>query len=122
MLSKIKKVRLSGYDKAWSRLVRTRDGGCLVCGRAELIDAHHFIGRSAKSVRLELENGISLCKSHHVFNHEFSAHRTPKDFKDWFREKYPERAKRMEAKAQTHMTEREAIKEFKLCHLKKDIQ
>ena len=110
---KNREIRLSVADKQWSKLVRERDQKCLVCGSKDYLAAHHFIGRTAKSVRLELDNGITLCPSHHVFNNDFSAHRTPKDFKMWFKEKYPERAKSMEMKSQIRMSEREAIKQFK---------
>jgi hypothetical protein len=61
---------------------------------------------------LLLDNGITLCPSHHTFNHEFSAHRTPEAFKRWFEEKYPDRARKMKAKEGIHMTELQAIKEF----------
>lgn len=110
---KNREIRLSVADKIWSKLVRERDGKCLVCGKTEYLAAHHFVGRANKSVRLELDNGITLCPSCHTFNNNFSAHRTPKDFKIWFKEKYPERAKRMETKSQIRMSEREAIKQFK---------
>lgn len=93
-------------------MVRDRDKACGVCGRTEYLAAHHLIGRMAKSVRLDLENGYTVCPLHHTFSNEFSAHRTPKDFKEWAREKDPERVRRVEEKAQKHMTEREAIQEF----------
>jgi hypothetical protein len=65
-----------------------------------------------KSTRLVVANGITLCASHHVFNHEFSAHRTPEAFKKWFKKTYPDRAKLCEQRAKRMMSEREAIKEF----------
>ena len=114
--SKIKKVRISKYDKLWSKAVRERDRRCLVCGKTDYLAAHHFIRRGVKATRLALENGITLCPAHHTFNHEFSAHRTPESFKRWFEKEYPDRAKAMRKREQTMMTEREAIKEFeKLC-------
>jgi hypothetical protein len=61
---------------------------------------------------LALDNGITLCPSHHTFNHEFSAHKAPEAFKWWFEENYPDRAKRMKTKERIHMTELQAIKEF----------
>jgi len=110
--SKIKKVRISKYDKLWSKAIRERDKRCLVCGKTEYLAAHHFIRRGVKSTRLALENGITLCPSHHTFNSDFSAHKTPESFKRWFVKEYPARAKAMRAKERTMMTEREAIKEF----------
>ena len=101
------------YDKIWGKLVRERDGKCLVCGRIDTLAAHHYIGRGEKATRFELENGISLCVSHHTFNNDFAAHRTPKDFKAWFERVYPERAESMKKKALQTMSERKAIEEFK---------
>jgi 5-methylcytosine-specific restriction endonuclease McrA len=110
--SKIKKVRISKYDKVWSKAVRDRDKRCLVCGKTEYLAAHHFIRRGVKSTRLALDNGITLCPSHHTFSSDFSAHRTPESFKRWFEETYSDRAKAMRKREQTMMSEREAIKEF----------
>lgn len=93
-------------------MVRDRDGKCLYCGRTEGLNAHHFKGRSCKATRLMLENGISLCVSHHVFNHEFSAHKTPEAFTKWFKKTYPERHRAIIKKAQTIIPERLAIQEF----------
>ena len=103
---------MSVFDKLWSRIVRDRDGHCVVCGRTEYLAAHHLIGRTAKSVRLDPENGYTLCPLHHTFSNDFSAHRTPRDFKEWAREKDPKRVERVENRAKVHKTEREAIKEF----------
>lgn len=109
---KIKKIRISKYDKEWSLKVRARDERCLKCGRTQNLAAHHFVRRSVKSTRLMLENGITLCPSCHVFSHIFSAHRTPEMFKRWFKEKYPTRYKKVMAKEKVYMTELQAIKEW----------
>ena len=93
-------------------MVRERDGKCLYCGRPDGLNAHHFKGRSCKATRLMLENGVSLCTSHHVFNHQFSAHKTPEAFTKWFKKTYPKRFRAITVKAQTMMSERDAIKEF----------
>lgn len=111
-ISKIKKIRLSKYDVKWGILVRGRDERCLKCGRTEYLAAHHFVRRSVKPTRLMLENGITLCPSCHVFSHIFSAHKTPTEFKKWFKEKYPKRYKLVMAKEKEYMSERMAIKEF----------
>jgi hypothetical protein len=110
--SKIKKIKLSKYDKIWSQFVRKRDGECLYCHRTEALNAHHFKGRSCKSTRLLLVNGISLCAGCHVFSSVFSAHKTPEKFEKWFKKTYPERYQEIRKRAQTIMSEREAIKEF----------
>lgn len=108
----LSKIHVDRFDKEWSRLVRERDGRCVVCGNPGPLDAHHFIRRGIAPVRLDLENGISLCKSHHVFNHEFSAHKTPSEFKNWFRKKWPTRAKILQDKANAYMSKNQAIQKF----------
>jgi 5-methylcytosine-specific restriction endonuclease McrA len=110
--SKTRKIKLSKYDKIWSQFVRERDGQCQVCGKRDYLAAHHIKGRSCKSTRLLLDNGISLCPSCHTFNHQFSAHRTPEAFERWFKKEYPNRYKEIRKRAQTMMPEREAIAEF----------
>ena len=59
-----------------------------------------------------LDNGVTLCASHHTFNHQFSAHRTPEAFTRWFKKTFPDRYHNVIKKAQLMMSEREAIKEF----------
>jgi hypothetical protein len=59
-----------------------------------------------------MENAVILFTSHHVFNHEFSAHKTPEKFERWFKKTYPKRHRAIIVKAQTMMSERESIKEF----------
>ncbi len=114
MLSKIKKIRISKYDRLWSLEVRARDEECLKCGRTENLAAHHFVRRSVKPTRLMIENGITLCPSCHVFSHVFSAHRTPEMFKKWFKGRYPSRYRKVIEKEKQYMTERMAIAEFEL--------
>jgi len=108
----INKIRLSKYDKIWSKFARERDGECLYCGKREHLAAHHFKGRSCKATRLMLENAVTLCPSCHVFSSVFSAHKTPEKFERWFKKTYPDRWKDIRKKAQTMMPERQAIAEF----------
>jgi hypothetical protein len=110
--SKIKKIKLSKYDTQWSKIAREKTPYCEYCKQTEGLNAHHFKGRSCKATRLMMENAVILCVSHHVFNHEFSAHKTPEKFERWFKETFPDRHRAIIVKAQTMMSEREAIKEF----------
>ena len=110
--SKIKKIKMKPYDIIWSRMVRERDGKCLYCGNPNGLNAHHFKGRACKATRLMLDNGVTLCTSHHVFNHQWSAHKTPEAFTKWFKKTFPQRFRRITKKAQTTMPERLAIQEF----------
>lgn len=113
MVSKIKKIRLSTYDEQWSKKARELQPNCEYCGSPEFLNAHHYKGRSCKATRLMMENAVILCSKHHVFSSDFSAHKTPEKFERWFKKKFPERRKRIIKKAQTMMTERAAIEEFK---------
>lgn len=108
------KISLKTTDKKWSQMVRDRDGECLYCGRKPpyVLNAHHFMRRGVKSTRFMLENGVTLCFQHHTVNHEFSAHKTPEAFKKWFIKKYPDRYKKIMAKARQPMSERMAKAEF----------
>ena len=71
-------------DDAWSKLVKIRDGyKCQVCGLESTLNSHHIFTRSRKSTRWDVDNGITLCVSHHTFNHKFSAHITGVEFTHW---------------------------------------
>lgn len=111
--SKIRKIKISSYDRKWSKIAREKTPYCWYCGQTENLAAHHFIRRAIKVTRLDIVNAIVLCPSHHVFNHEFSAHRTPEKFEKWFKKKFPGHFSYLKKQAQKHMTEREAIEIFK---------
>lgn len=105
------KIRLSKYDKIWAKLVRERDGQCKKCGKRPpyVLNAHHIRPRGRKSTRLLLENGITLCFSHHTGTDD-SAHRVGNQFViDLIGKK---EFNRLDKLSNTLMTERNAIKEF----------
>ncbi len=110
----INKIRISTYDAKWSKKARGLRPYCEYCGATENLNAHHYIRRSVKSTRLFLPNAVILCAKHHVFNHEFSAHKTPEKFKRWFKKMFPDRLKEILKKEKEYMTEKMAIEEFKL--------
>lgn len=71
-------------DREWSKLVRDRDNNkCVVCERAEKLNAHHIIPKENKETRHALINGISLCPLHHRFSRTLSAHQHPLAFFKW---------------------------------------
>jgi hypothetical protein len=111
--SKTRKIKIDPLDKKWAKFVRERDGACEVCGKTEYLAAHHFIRRGISSTRYDLDNGITLCPSHHTFNYEFSAHRTPEAFDRWFKNKYPERYKYLKQQAKVIMSRLKAQAEFR---------
>ena len=53
----------------WSIVVRKRDGNrCIMCGKTEYLQAHHWLFRKSHSVRLALDpdNGATLCYGCHI--------------------------------------------------------
>lgn len=112
-ISKIKKIKIGKYDKLWSKMAREKTPYCWYCKTTEGLNAHHFIRRAIKGLRLDIMNAVILCTSHHVFNHEFSAHKTPEKFMKWYKKNYPGHFEYLNKKSQVHCTELQAIKEFK---------
>ena len=62
-----KKLKKRGLE-LWSEIVRARDGCCIMCGKTQYLNAHHWLFRKAHSVRLSLDtdNGATLCYSCHI--------------------------------------------------------
>lgn len=77
----MKKKEIKKLDKLWSEKVRDNFGKCIVCGKKEILNAHHYIGRRNRATRWYLPNGIPLCPGHHTFGIK-SAHQDP----EWFRQ------------------------------------
>lgn len=57
--------------KEWRKLVYFRDGWrCRICGSKKDINAHHIeYGKENPNQRFNTENGITLCKVHHIQVH-----------------------------------------------------
>jgi len=82
-------------DTAWSESVRKRDVVCQKCGGGGCLQAHHVFSRRNRSLRWDVENGVTLC----LPCHKWWAHRCIGDFYLWFRQKYgEERAAYLEQK------------------------
>ena len=54
-------------DRLWSKLVRRRDGMCVVplCPNRFRLEAAHIRPRRHRSTRWDLDNGLTLCHMHH---------------------------------------------------------
>ena len=52
----------------WSEIVRLRDGCCILSGTTELLQAHHWIISSARSLkyRYDIRNGVTLTFATHL--------------------------------------------------------
>ena len=67
------------YDKAhkeWAFKVKERDGNkCVICGKTKNLNAHHLIPWEIEKYRFDIDNGISLCPSHHTrYSYKLSPH------------------------------------------------
>ena len=84
-LKRLEKRNVNNQFKEWSKVVKERDGNvCVICGGNERLNSHHIIPRENKDLRFIVENGITLCPSHHKYSLEISAHRNPLSFFIWF--------------------------------------
>jgi len=63
------KKRILGTGGIWSQAVRKRDDHkCVMCGKTETLQAHHWLFRRAHSLAtaVEIGNGITLCYGCHM--------------------------------------------------------
>ena len=52
--------------QSWSQTIKKRDKKCLICGVKDDLKAHHILHKSKyPKLSFNINNGISLCKSHH---------------------------------------------------------
>ena len=62
----------------------TRPTRCEYCNRGtSVLFKHHVLGRRFKKVKDDPLNHCYLDIEHHTVSSEFSAHLTPKKFKEW---------------------------------------
>ncbi len=59
---------------------------CEYCGKKESLNAHHIFSRSNFSVRWDIDNGVCLCVSHHIFG-IMSFHKSPIEMLEWIKQK-----------------------------------
>ena len=84
-------------DTLWSKVIRLRDKRCLVCGSTENLQAHHLIGRNNYQYRYDLDNGATVCLSHHGLrfgDQKIAAHgpsNAAMAFLEWIRDRFPRR-------------------------------
>ena len=53
----------------WRAVVKSRDSNkCVYCGEVDCLDAHHLAPKSMfPELRLNVNNGVTVCKTHHHF-------------------------------------------------------
>ena len=64
----MKKSQIKILDSLWSKAIKERAGQkCEFCLREDLrLNSCHIIGRRYRGTRWDLQNGLSLCYSHHA--------------------------------------------------------
>lgn len=90
-----KKIKEKHVDKVISLWVRKRDGRCLKCGTRDNLQAAHIFSRTARSVRFDPLNLLTLCFKCHLY----WAHKNPIEFTEFVQKhlgpkKYKELKKR----------------------------
>ena len=96
-----RRLKLTKEDKEWAKAVKERDGNmCVVCGETERLNAHHIIVRENHETKLDVQNGISLCPTHHFFNRQISAHNNPIGFLMWLEKNRPKQLNYLRKKMQ----------------------
>ncbi len=97
-MSKATSRYMAGADAAFSKIVKWRDGyECQRCETDQYLQCAHLISRSYKSIRTELENATTLCRSCHMM---FTHH--PLEWEAWCEEKWPGRFLALKQRALRH--------------------
>jgi len=122
-MAKIKKITKASIKKQerinkrkalveWSLAVRERDGHtCQVCGikageltkngKPVVLNAHHIISKECvfyDFLKLDLNNGITLCQSCHKFSRKCSPHKQEFVFFVWFMQNKPKQYEYLKGK------------------------
>lgn len=90
--------KMKSLDNLFSKIIRTRDGKCLRCGKTEQLQCSHVVPRTFISTRWNTENAITLCYACHI--HWW--HKNPLEAAEWFESKWPGRWKALYAIANKH--------------------
>ena len=97
-MSKATARYMAGADAAVSKLVKWRDGyECQRCQTDQFLQCAHLISRSYKSIRTELENATTLCRSCHMY---FTHH--PLEWESWCDDQWPGRFLDLKHRALKH--------------------
>lgn len=101
MKTKLQQLRIA-KKKLWQQksleIRKLFNNKCAICNRAEYLDVHHIIPRTIKELMYDTDNLICLCKKHHRFCNEISAHKNSFAFMCWLTEHYEEQVIRLAQK------------------------
>lgn len=94
-MSKARSRFMQQADAAFSKLIKWRDGHlCQRCESPEHPQCAHLVSRSYKSIRTEMDNAVTLCRSCHMF---FTHH--PLEWEVWCEEMWPGRLEQLKTRA-----------------------
>lgn len=79
-----KKKIVIELDILFSKIVR-KEGKCRMCATTFCIDNAHIFSRKNMSVRWDLDNCVSLCRTHHQLSHF-----QPEEFREYMSKIYGE--------------------------------
>jgi len=96
---KSRKELAKDCDILWAKVVKARAGyQCEVTGKKTHLQSHHLVGRQNKTLRWDLDNGISLSAGVHTLSSQFSFHGTPNKALEWFEKYKPGLLQRLQIK------------------------
>lgn len=76
--------KITKDDKQWAAEVKKRDNNCcVICGSSFKVNAHHLIVREIHETKFDIDNGLTLCPKHHIFDRKISAHNNPLGLFTW---------------------------------------
>lgn len=81
---------LKRADQLWRTLI-VRSGCCAYCGKTSELEAHHLVSRINAITRHTIENGLCLCRFHHLYCPQVSPHQAPQAFARWLRVAMPDK-------------------------------
>ena len=72
-------------DRAWSDLIHTWYISCAICDHtcSGPLNAHHVINKAKLATRHDPKCGCLLCRGHHIFSVDLSAHVASLAFAEW---------------------------------------
>lgn len=93
-MSKQRQNYMARADVLFAAEIKARDGACLNCGSTDYLQCAHIITRSYKSIRVDPDNAVALCRSCHI---RFTMR--PLEWELWVEERFPGRLAELREKA-----------------------
>lgn len=95
----MKGTKMRSVDNLFSKVIRSRDGKCLHCGKTENLQCSHVLPRTYISVRWNTENAITLCYRCHIY----WWHKYPHEAVAWYDSLFPGKYQDLKLLAEQHL-------------------